>query len=84
MRPMRSLKTKREDGKDVILIVTKNLGGGGAGGLAPVQDAGSLASGGANTGSLLINLLDSEVRGTPASEITNAIREKTGGYFWGG
>ena len=72
-------KSKREDGRDVVLIITKNLGGGAGNG--PVADAGSLASGGANTGSLLVNLLDSELREVPAQELIDAFREKTGTIF---
>ncbi|MEM6629530.1 MAG: efflux RND transporter permease subunit [Bacteroidota bacterium] len=74
-------KAKREDGKDVVLIVTKNLGGGGAGGGGPVADASSLASGGSNSGGLLINLLDSEARNLPAQELVDAFLEETGEVF---
>ena len=74
-------KANREDGKDVVLIVTKNLGGGGAGGGAPVADASSLASGGSNSGSLLINLLDSEARNLSAQNLVDAFIEETGEVF---
>lgn len=73
-------KEKRPDGKDIVLIVTKNLGGGG-GGFSAVTDASSLASGGGNKGTLLINLLDSEARNTSALEILEAFRQETGEVF---
>ena len=71
-------KAKREDGKDVVLILSKNLGTSGNG---FVQDASSLASGGGNIGTLFINLLDSEARDIKALELVEAFREATGEVF---
>ncbi|MEZ4850960.1 MAG: efflux RND transporter permease subunit [Bacteroidia bacterium] len=70
-------KAERPDGKDVITIVSKNLGAGG-GGVRGVVDASSLASSGSNAGSLLINLLDSESRDIRALELAEAFRKETG------
>ena len=73
-------KAKRADGKDIVLIISKNMGASG-GGFSSVQDASSLASGGGNIGTLLINLLDSETRDIKATELLEAFREATGEIF---
>ena len=74
-------KAKREDGEDLVVIVTKNTGGGGAGAVASVNDASSFATGGANVGSLLINLLTAEERGVTATQIMEDFRRETGEVF---
>ena len=69
-------KEKRPDGKDVVVITAKSLGG--ASGPQAVSDASSLASGGGNIGSIRINLLDSEARNIRALELSEAFRQETG------
>lgn len=80
MRVNEVYKKDRPDGKDVVLIVTKNLGSGG-GGFGAVADASSLASGGANVGTLLINLLTTEERNIKTLELLEAFRKETGEVF---
>ena len=70
------LKEERGDDKDIVIFTAKRLGG--STGITAVQDAGSLASGGANIGGILINLLTSEERGMKALEVAEAFREETG------
>lgn len=70
-------KSQRADGQDVVTIVSRNIGGGGSG-FGGVQDASSLASGGANVGGLFINLLDSEARNIKASQLAEDFRKETG------
>ncbi|MEM7372574.1 MAG: efflux RND transporter permease subunit [Bacteroidota bacterium] len=80
LRVNETYKKDRPDGKDVVLIVTKNLGSGG-GGFSAVRDASSLASGGGNIGTLLINLLDSEARNISSLEMLEEFRKETGEIF---
>ncbi|MEM6804856.1 MAG: efflux RND transporter permease subunit, partial [Bacteroidota bacterium] len=74
-------KEQRADKKDVVLILSKNLGASsGAGTLAPADGSAS-ATGGANSGSVLINLMKGEERGIKAIELVDAFRRETGTIF---
>ncbi|MEL6675189.1 MAG: efflux RND transporter permease subunit [Bacteroidota bacterium] len=73
-------KSEVSSGLDAVTIVSKNLGGSGAG-IGAGGDAATQASGGANVGSLLINLGDSEKRLITSSEIAEEFRKETGTIF---
>lgn len=76
-------KSERADDRDVVLILSKNLGASsGAGNGAPAPaDGSNSATGGANSGSILINLLEGEIRDTEALKIVDAFRKETGQIF---
>ncbi|MEO1216455.1 MAG: efflux RND transporter permease subunit [Bacteroidota bacterium] len=76
-----SYKEKRADKKDVVLIISKNLGASSGAGTLAAQDGAISATGGANSGSVLVNLMRGEDRNIKAIELIDAFRKETGIIF---
>lgn len=74
-------KAKRADKGDVVLILAKNLGASSGAGAVTANDGSASATGGANAGSVLINLMKGEERNIKASEMVDAFRKETGTIF---
>jgi len=74
-------KSKRTDKKDVVLILAKNMGASSGAGTATANNGSIAATGGANTGSVLISLMRGEERNIKAIELVDAFRKETGTIF---
>ncbi len=73
------LKSKRDDGKDVIEIIVKNIGTGPATFRGPMGAGGD--AGNSNDATIKIVLLNGEIRNLESFKISNMIRDKVGPIY---